>query len=156
MPNIQNHQTPNPMNPRPLSNISMVQIAKPCCDCVVEIFDGPGGFTVVAAFAAMPSPEVSHMLLVIDKSHPGMKSLEAEAQERIEMVKAMTGHFGQAPQIQAQRSHYHYTLPHVYNPKTFGTALCEYLSQRFGLSTKFMLWGEQPQVIESYAAVTDD
>jgi hypothetical protein len=131
---------------RQISDLSMVQIFQPDADCVVEIFDGPFGFNLAVIFASVPSPEVARALTILPQCHPGIQSLEAEAEERIEQIEQFMGRaIMNGPRFQPQRSRYQYNCPHIYDPHMFGIAMCDYLGSQFGLRVKLLIWGDSPQ-----------
>jgi hypothetical protein len=142
---------------RQVSDLSMVQIAQPDADCVVEIFDGPFGFNLAVIFASVPSPEVARALTILPQCHPGIQSLETEAEERIEQIEQFMGRaILNGPRFQPQRSRYQYNCPHIYDPHMFGIAMCDYLGSQFGLRVKFLGWGDSPQFKHSYPIKAND
>jgi hypothetical protein len=135
----------------------MVQIVQPDADCVVEIFDGPFGFNLAIIFASVPSPEIARALTMLPQCHPGMQSLETEAEERIEQIEQFIGKaFVNAPRFEQQRSRYQYNCPHIYKPEAFGIAICDYLCLQFGLRVRLLGWGDSPQFEHSYSAKAND
>jgi hypothetical protein len=124
---------------RQLSNLSLIQICKPEYDCVVEIGDSPLMFSVTVSFASVPSGDVSQLLQSFSSSHPGVQSVEDSIRENVE---AMNNHFGiRVPNpFEDQRPLYSFNVSHVYEPKSFGKQLSNYLSKQYGLKVKLMLW----------------
>jgi hypothetical protein len=142
---------------RQISNLSMVQISQPDADCVIEIFDGPFGFNLAVIFASVPSPEIARALTLLPQCHPGIQNLEAEAEDRIEQIEQFMGRpIMNAPRFQQQRSRYQYNCPHIYEPQTFGIAVCDYLGSQFGLRAKLLVWGDSPQFKHSYPEKEND
>lgn len=136
---------------RHISSLSMLQIVQPCCDCAVEVFDGPGGFTVQVVFAAVPSADVAQALKLLPAFHPGLHSLEAEVESRVSAMEEMTGKTViNHPRFDNQRSHYNFTSAHIYDPVAFGNALSDYLKTEFGLSVNLLIWGDEAQSKQSY------
>lgn len=142
---------------RQVSDLSMVQIAQPEADCVIEIFDGPFGFNLAAIFASVPSPEIARALTALPQCHPGVQNLEAEAEDRIEQIEQFIGRtVMNGPRFEPQRSRYQYNCPHIYDPQMFGIALCDYLGSQFGLRVKLIMWGDSPRFKHSYRTKAND
>jgi hypothetical protein len=105
----------------------------------------------------VPSPEIARALTLLPQCHPGIQNLETEAEERIEQIEQFIGKaFVNAPRFQQQRSRYQYNCPHIYDPRQFGIAICNYLGSQFELRVKLLGWGDSPQFKHSYSLKAND